>query len=40
MYYYNQDNPFNFRRNPKEALLSILLCIGGVYSILAMLLFL
>lgn len=40
MYFYDNTNPFDFRRNPKEAFLSVLMCIGGTFGILAMLLFL
>ena len=40
MYYYNNDNPFNFRRNPKEAIASTLLIVIGIPAFAAMLLLL
>lgn len=40
MYYYNNDNPFNFRRNPKEAIASILFIVICVPVFMAMLLLL
>ena len=40
MYYYNNDNPFNFRRNPKEAIASTLLVVIGIPAFMAMLLLL
>jgi hypothetical protein len=40
MYYYNNDNPFDFRRNPKEAIASTLLVVIGIPAFMAMLLLL
>ena len=38
--FYDNTSPFNFRRDPKEAILSLLLVIIGVPAFVAMLLFL